>query len=74
MGVDCSQVFRPVNSLFLPVDCSMWLDKKKKRKNKQLFNHGCIKFAGYNLSQWETVNCVLNLAGLGRNKNSKKKK
>ena len=52
----------------------MWLDKKKKRKNKQLFNHGCIKFAGYNLSQWETVNCVLNLAGLGRNKNGKKKK
>ena len=39
-----------------------------------MFNHGCIKFAGSNLSQGETVNCLLNLAGLGRNKNSKKKK
>lgn len=51
----------------------MWLNKKNKKK-KQLFNHGCINFAGYNLSQGETVNWLLNLAGLGRNKNSKKKK
>ena len=47
----------------------MWLNKKKPRKKKQLFNHGCINFAGYNLSQGETVNWSLNLAGLGRKKN-----